>query len=189
MNINKLSHFSSTCLFLGCGALLLACSGGGDAKQGAATPGAKVVPAAGSAPAPAAAPRAVQIKELGVELTAKVMGAPEKGIGSDYIVTLDDGTPMGTFITLTTELANKKFDDAVGKAEMYTATSGKIEKKEQTADGWVFRYNNTGELGANFFVDVVKTVGGKQIECTTMASSAAGAELAEAACRSIAAAK
>lgn len=189
------SRFSSVRLggfMIALGATLLAC--GGD-KRSASAPAAQGEKAsaggqeAAKGAAPAAAPKTIQIKELGVELQAKALGAAEKGIGSDYAVSLDDGTPMGTGIIVTTELASKTFEDALGNAEMYTATSGKIDKKEKTADGWVFRYNNKGELGDNFFVNVVKTVGDKKIECSAMAATVAGADQAEAACLSITAAK
>lgn len=73
-------------------------------------------------------------------------------------------------------------DDEKSDAEAF---SPKNFNSETLADGFVVTYDNTGSMGANYFVDVVRTIGGKPYKCSTTVSKPAQQQAAIAACKSL----
>ena len=61
----------------------------------------------------------------------------------------------------------------------------KITVQEKTADGWHLEFNNTGSMGANYFVEIVRTINGTQYDCTTTAPDTDTAAAAVKACLSL----
>lgn len=76
----------------------------------------------------------------------------------------------------------QSIDDAKSDANMY---SPKNLKADKLADGYVVTYDNTGSMGANFFVQVRRDIGGKTYACSTTTSDADKQAAAVAACKSL----
>jgi hypothetical protein len=79
---------------------------------------------------------------------------------------------QGPNLVATVEIASdtrpKTEEEAKKEAEMYTPQNFKSEK---LPDGFAVTFDNTGDLGANFFVNVRRDIGGKTYWCETTASS------------------
>ena len=73
-------------------------------------------------------------------------------------------------------------DDAKDEAKDFNP---KNLKDDKLADGWVLTYDNTGSMGANYFVDVVRTIGGKSYKCSTTVSKPEQQQAAVAACKTL----
>jgi hypothetical protein len=71
---------------------------------------------------------------------------------------------------------------AVDDAKMYDPT---ITKQDKTADGYDLEYNNTGSMGANYFVEILRTIGGKPYLCKTTVDTAEHAASVVKACQSL----
>ena len=56
---------------------------------------------------------------------------------------------------------------------------------ESLPDGWALTFNNSGSMGANYFVTVRRDLGGKSFECGAIARTAAQGRNALAACKSL----
>ncbi len=93
---------------------------------------------------------------------------------------------QGPSLMATVELASdsrpKTEEDAKKDADMYTP---KNLKSEKLADGFAVTFDNTGDLGANFFVQVRRDIGGKTYWCETTASTLEQQTAAVAFCKSL----
>ena len=58
-------------------------------------------------------------------------------------------------------------------------------KTETLPDGWVVTFDNKGSMGANFFVNVRRDIGGKSYKCSTTGSNADQEKAVLAACKSL----
>ena len=58
---------------------------------------------------------------------------------------------------------------------------------EKLADGWAYTFENKGDMGANYFVNVRRDIGGKPIWCETTASQPEQQTAALDFCKSLAA--
>ena len=85
---------------------------------------------------------------------------------------------------LNIELADKAetLDEAKDEAKDFNP---KDLKDEKLADGWAVTYSNTGSMGANYFVTVFRTIGGKNVKCSTTVSKPEQAQAALAACKTL----
>ncbi|MCX4240983.1 hypothetical protein [Paraliomyxa miuraensis] len=123
-------------------------------------------PAADGGGEPAAA-GPVELAKLGLK-----GDAPAGTNVSDAIVG-EGQMVQGPNLMLTVEEASdtrpKTEEDATKEADMYTPKNLKTEKLE---DGWAMTFDNEGSMGANFFVQVRREIGGKAYWCETTASSA-----------------
>jgi hypothetical protein len=81
------------------------------------------------------------------------------------------------------ESAPATLEAAIEEAKVYDGVQ--FTKKDKTADGWDLEFQNKGSLGANYFVDVRRKIGGRAISCTTTASRPEQATKAVAACKSL----
>jgi hypothetical protein len=73
-------------------------------------------------------------------------------------------------------------DSAVDDAGMYSPT---ISKKDKTADGYDLEYSNTGSMGANYFVEILRTINGKPYVCKTTTDTADHAAAVVKVCQSL----
>lgn len=89
--------------------------------------------------------------------------------------------PMGGLLVEATDKP-QTLDDAKSDAAMFTPKDLKIDT---LPDGYALTYNNTGSMGANFFVVVQRTIDGKTIKCSSTGSDNAHAQIALAACKSL----
>jgi hypothetical protein len=84
--------------------------------------------------------------------------------------------------TVTAPAKAKTLDEALDDASMYSPT---VTKKDKTGDGYQLEYNNTGSMGANYFVEIERTIGGKPYVCSTTASDTGAAAAAAKICQSL----
>jgi hypothetical protein len=66
-----------------------------------------------------------------------------------------------------------------------SAFTPKNLKADTLPDGWALSYDNTGSMGANFFVTVRRDLGGKTYKCSTTVSEADQQKGALEACKSL----
>ena len=72
--------------------------------------------------------------------------------------------------------------EAKSDADMY---SPKNLKEETLADGWALTFENKGGMGTNYFVDVRRTIDGKDYKCSTTGSRSGQAAAVLAACKTL----
>ena len=154
--------------------------GAGDAKAEPAGD-AKAEPAGDAKAEPAAAGGALAIDKLGLTGTAPAETTVGDGIGGSGVMI----TGPGLVVTLEEASDSRPKDLAAAKkdAEMYTPQNGKDEK---LADGWAYTFENKGDMGANYFVNVRRDIGGKSYWCETTASSPEQQAAAVDFCKSLA---
>jgi hypothetical protein len=85
---------------------------------------------------------------------------------------------------MTVEIAEKPqtLEEAKSDADMY---SPKNLKDEKLADGWTLTFDNTGSMGANYFVQVRRDINGKTYNCSTTGGNAKQAAAVLAACKTL----
>ena len=159
---------ASVTLFAGCGK-----------KKDDAGGSAKTTEKSGGGGAAPAAAGPTKLPKLG--LSIDVPGKVEVGdaiMGEGHML---QGESIGA---MQIEVADKKktLDDAKSDAEMY---GPKDLKDETLPDGYALTYSNTGSMGANFFVDVQRDIGGKTYHCSTTGSEAKQQAAVLAACKSL----
>jgi len=81
------------------------------------------------------------------------------------------------------EYSAKSLADAKSNAEMYNPT--KITKEESLEGGWNFQFQNKGDMGENFFVNVGRTINGKLFVCEAAQSNTEQQAQVEKACLSL----
>jgi hypothetical protein len=159
---------------------ILALSTGCDSSASANGAGSPTGPASTSKASGASAPLVIQIPKLGLKGSAP--GETEAPI-------IGDGEPIlvaAAFFTVSVAEAKatdpKTIKDAQKAAELFTP---KNVKTETLPDGWVLTYENTGSLGANYFVNTRREIGGKAYLCDTMQSTPEQQAKAIAFCKSL----
>jgi hypothetical protein len=131
---------------------------------------AKAEPAAdvkAEEPAPAAAGGAVDLTKLGLKAEAPAGASIGDAIMGEGVMIQGDNL-MAT-VEVASDSKPKTEEDAKKEADVYTPKNWKSEK---LADGFAVTFDNEGDLGANFFVQVRRDIGGKSYWCETTASSA-----------------
>jgi len=149
----------------------------GEAPKGSAET-AKVSEGAKPAPsAPASGPTKLsKLDDLTIEAGGADVG---EGIAAGGVM-LSGGAVGALNISVAT--TPKTEADAKTDADMF---SPKNYKAETLPDGYVVTYENTGEMGANYFVDAQRTIGGKVYHCSTTVTTAAQQAASVAACKSL----
>ncbi len=124
-------------------------------------------------------PAAVKLDKLGLQLDVPgkvtigdaIMGEGAmlqgSGIGAMQIELAKDATPLA---------------EAKSDADMF---SPKNLKAEELADGWILTFDNKGSMGANYFVDVRRTIDGKHYKCSTTGGDATQAAAVLTACKTL----
>jgi hypothetical protein len=146
----------------------------GDAKadaKGEAKADAKAEPAAAAK---------VDLPAVGLKADAPAGTTVGDGIGGKghmiqaegFVVTVDPASDM----------TPKTIEDAKKEAEMYTP---KNYKSEKLPDGFAVTFDNEGGMGANFFVQVRRDIGGKAYWCETTSSTAEQQAAVLAFCKSL----
>ncbi len=124
-------------------------------------------------------PAAVKLDKLGLQVDV-----PGKVTVGDAIMAegaLLQGSGIGAMqvelAKAATPLAEAKSD-----ADMY---SPKNLKAEELADGWSLTFDNKGSMGTNYFVDVRRTIDGKNYKCSTTGADATQAAAVLTACKTL----
>ena len=124
-------------------------------------------------------PAVVKIDKLGVSLD--VPGGVEVGDGIGEQSAMLQGSGIGAMqveiAKAATPLAEAKSD-----ADMY---SPKNLKTEALPDGWTLTFENKGGMGTNYWVDVRRTIDGKNFKCGTTGGDASQATAVLAACKTL----
>ncbi|HWB73774.1 MAG TPA: hypothetical protein VG755_02440 [Nannocystaceae bacterium] len=158
--------------------------GGGDKIAAGDTKAAdaKAEPAGDAKPEAAAAGGKLAIDKLNLTATAPAEASVGDGIGGSGVMV----TGPGFAVNLEEASETRPKDVAAAKkdAEMYTPQNLKDEK---LADGWALTFDNKGDMGANFFVNGRRDIGGKAFWCETMASTTEQQTAALDFCKSLAA--
>jgi hypothetical protein len=126
-----------------------------------------------------AAPKAGTIEQLKLAYDGPAGEVSDMSMGGDpdWMVMAD-----GLVFTVGTPKEAKTFEQAIEDAELYSPT---FTVKEKTADGYHLEFNNTGSMGANYFVEIQRSIGGTTYRCATTQPDAAGAAAAVKACQSL----
>jgi hypothetical protein len=94
---------------------------------------------------------------------------------------------MGTGVVFSvaepSSISATTLEEAVEGSKIYDGAT--ITKQEKTADGYHLEFNNKGSMGANYFVEIRRTIGEKPYICSTTAPDASFAKAAVAACQSL----
>jgi hypothetical protein len=94
---------------------------------------------------------------------------------------------MGTGVVFSvaepSSIAATTLEEAVEGAKIYDGVT--FTKQEKTADGYHLEFNNKGSMGANYFVEIRRTIGEKPYICSTTAPDPSFASAAVAACQSL----
>lgn len=143
---------------------------------------AKAEPAADvkAEPEPAAAAGPVDLTKLGLKGDAPAGTSIGDAIVGEGIMA--QGPNLVATVEVASDSRPKTEEDAKKEAEMYTPKNFKSEK---LADGFAVTFDNEGDLGANFFVNVRRDIGGKTYWCETTASSVEQQTAALAFCKSL----
>jgi hypothetical protein len=146
-----------------------ACGKKKDDGGGAATAGGDDKPAAASL-------KMAKVAGLSID----VSGGAEVGDGMGDGVMLT-GPEIGA-MSVEVAKAAKTVDDVKTDAKDY---SPQHLKDDKLADGFTVTWDNSGSAGANFFVEVWRTIGGKPIHCSSTVSKQSQADAVLAACKTI----
>ena len=153
-------------------AMLAACGGKKDDKSSSSGGGDK---GGDKAAAPASSSQKLaKLGGLSIDFPGEI--GDEIG-GSGVMIQGEDGV-----LTVSEAKKPQTVDEAKSDADMY---SPKNFKSEKLADGWAVTYDNTGGMGANYFVTVQREIGGKTYTCSTTASKPEQATAVLAACKSL----
>jgi hypothetical protein len=158
----------------------------GDAKTGDAKAGdakaadADAGEAKGGAEPAAEGPAEVSLDAIGLKAEAPAGATVGKAIGGSGVMVQAPG------LVVTVEEASdtrpKTPEAAKEDADMYTPQNWKVETVE---GGFVATFDNSGSMGANYFVSARREIDGKSYWCSTTASQAEQQAAAVAFCKSL----
>ena len=114
-------------------------------------------------------------------LTIDVPGEATVGDGIMGDGNMIQGEAVGA-LTIEPDKKPQTLDEAKNDASMY---SPKNLKGDALPDGWTLTFDNTGSMGANYFVTVRRDIGGKTYKCSTTTGDAGQAKGALAACKTL----
>ena len=151
----------------------------GDAKAGdVKADDAKADDAGGAEPADG--PAEVSLDAIGLKAEAPAGATVGKAIGGEGVMVQAPG------LVVTVEEASdtrpKTPDDAKKDADMYTPQNWKVEEVE---GGFIATFDNSGSMGANYFVNARREIDGKAYWCSTTASQPEQQAAAVAFCKSL----
>jgi len=119
------------------------------------------------------------LDKLGVKVTV-----PSSATQSEMLGDIMVQAPGYTFSVREAKGTDPKtIAEEKSESEMFTPKNATDEK---LADGYVYRFENKGSMGANYHVHVRRDVGGKTYYCSTMLGDKSMADNAVNACKSIA---
>lgn len=144
-----------------------------DGGAGGATSGAK---ASDDKPAGGAAMKLAKLDNLSIEA-----GDSQVSDGMSANSAMLIGGDVGA-MTVEAVATPRSEADVKAEADSFNPKNYKVEK---LPDGYVVTYDNTGSMGATYFVDSQRAIGGKTYHCTTAVSKADQQAAAIAACKSL----
>jgi hypothetical protein len=151
-----------------------------DVKVEPAADGGADAEPAGDVKAEPAAAGPVDLTKLGLKAEAPAGTSIGDAIVGEGVMV--QGPNLIATVDVASDTKPKTEDDAKKEAEDYTPKNFQSEKLE---DGWAVTFDNEGDLGANFFVQVRRDIGGKTYWCETTASSVEQQAAALAFCKSL----
>ncbi len=125
-------------------------------------------------------PKTVNLAKLGLKITTSIEVKVGAGVLGDGVLVQGPGVVVN--IELVTSSHAKTIAEAKENAEMFTPKNLKTEK---LTNGFLISYNNKGSMGENYFVNVRKTIDGKDYWCSTTANNEEFAKNAVAVCKSL----
>lgn len=152
----------------------LAVTGCKKKEEGGAAPAAGAK--AGEAKKPAGGP--VALPDLGLQIDAPGVSVDKAIGGTGHMLMGGDVGAMQVEV----KDADQTLDDGKSDAGMYNPQN---LKEEKLADGWALTWNNTGSMGANYFVETRRTIDGKCYKCGSTVSKLEQAEAVLKACKSL----
>lgn len=160
-------------VFVAAAALAAGCSKKDDKAGGGGAAGGDKGKGGGGAPA------AVKLPKLGLQLDAPGEVKVDDAIGGEGHMLMGPG--IGA---MSIEVAKEAqaLDAAKEDAKMYSPTNA---KDETLPDGWAMTFENKGGMGTNYWVDVRRTIDGKNYKCGTTGSDAKQAAAVLAACKTL----
>ncbi len=144
-----------------------------DGGTGGTASGAK---ATDDKPAGGAATKLAKLDNLTIEAGESQIS---DGMSANSVMLI--GGDVGA-LTVEAAATPKSEADVKSDADSFSPKNYKVEK---LADGYIATYDNTGSMGATFFVDGQRAIGGKTYHCSTAASKAEQQAAAIAACKSL----
>lgn len=153
-----------------------------DVKTDAGEPAGDVKAEAPAEPA-AAASGTVELTKLGLEAQAPAGARVGDAVLDDAVMI--QGDDLTVTVSLASDTRPKTEEDAKKEVEG-TYKGVKNLESEKLADGWAMTFDNEGDLGANFFVQVRRDIGGKSYWCETTVASVEEQASALAFCKSLA---
>jgi hypothetical protein len=134
-----------------------------------------------SAAKPTEAARATSTRLPKVGLQIDIPGTAQLMDGVGESATLVTASAIGA-LQVDVPKQPQSLDEAKQDATLF---NGKHLKAETLPDGWVLTYDNTGSMGANYFVQVRRDLAGKTYRCSTTVSDAKQAAAVVAACKTL----
>lgn len=125
------------------------------------------------------APAAVKLPKLGLTLDVPGSVDVSDAIGGEGHMLMGSGVGA---LNVTVEAAAQTVDAAKEDAKMY---SPKNLKTEALADGWSMTFENKGAMGTNHWVEVRRTIDGKNYKCGSTGPEGSQAAAVLAACKSL----
>jgi hypothetical protein len=117
-----------------------------------------------------------KVDQLG-GLTIDFTGGVDRVMGEVYVVKGPKGAVFLEQVTQPKRIAEAKADaDGV---------SAKNYKQDKLADGYAITYDNVGTAGANYFVEVQRTIDKKVYRCSTLGRSSDEQQAVLAACKTL----
>ena len=122
---------------------------------------------------------AVKLPKLGLQIDVPGEANVDDAIGGEGHMLMGAG-----FGAMTVDITKtpQTLEEAKADADMYTPKNLKTEK---LSDGWAITFDNTGSMGANYFVQVRRDIGGKTYGCSTTGSQPSQAAAVLAACKTL----
>jgi hypothetical protein len=117
-----------------------------------------------------------RVDQLG-GLTIDFVGGVDRVMGEQYVVKGPKGAVFLEQVKQPVRIAEAK-SDADG-------VSAKNYKQDKLTDGYAITYDNVGAAGANYFVEVQRTIDKKVYRCSTIARSSDEQQAVLAACKTL----
>ena len=121
---------------------------------------------------------AVKLEALGLSIDAPA-GATAEDLAGSLLVSKP---PFALTVDIAGEFTAKTVEEAEEEAK---GNNGSEITKEKLADGFALTYKNTGSMGDNYWVQVIRTMGDKTYSCSTTTTTAELQAQVLAACKSL----
>lgn len=124
-------------------------------------------------------PEPLVLAKLGLKIDAPAGSTASDGVVGGVLVELPDVHVTVDEVTPARPVAA---EDAAREADMFNPANARTER---LADGFAFMFENSGDLGKNYWVQVRREIGGTSYWCESTARSPELQATALAACKSL----